>query len=243
MAIHLLFDIPDPAWVQPLRMFGTNLFPAISAAGFTVRQGIAEFSGRPLNRLGPAEIGSVYAVLSVMFVFLPTLYLYFRHGAQQPFSERNAIRWVLVFASTVLAAILLLYSVTVAATYYASASVYPQLKQESELNIYETSARELTAVVAFKAQEFAARSAAHGGGGGLFRKERGVLTLSDLGVNERVTLGRFILIPQQSDTVLRLLFIGNRPFPSSSMTLNAPSSTVILDADIYPSFHRITAVR
>lgn len=229
--------------IEYMGPFGRNIFPAISAAGLTVKQGIAEFSGRPIPQAEEWTGAGIVLALCCYFVLLPVSYLSLRDRSRRRKEEGRPWSPVHSGLLAVVSFFGLLIPCVMAGTFYASATIHQPLKRSHTLALYENASYQLADEVAFRLREFAARSAAAGGGGGTFLLKDGPVTLADIGVQEQNRSGRFILVPQRSDTTVQLLFIGTKPFPSTTWDLEATTGTLILETTIYPSSHRIVPIR
>lgn len=212
--------------------FGLQLFPHIVAGGETVRLGIEEFSGRPFT---PTDVrtGIALAVSQVaMFTALPLLYLWLQERRRRRNVEGKMRNPFLIAAVVLVAASGMFYPTILAGLFYASSSVLSEMRKSNDLSMFENTAQDSNAIAAFRLREFAVRSVDAGGGGGTFTKAGGAVTLSDVGIDEQNSLGRFVLVPQRSDTAMQLFFFGTRPV-----------GTVMLETTISPSVQRTKVLR
>ena len=212
--------------------FGLQLFPQVIAGGETVRHGVEEFSGHEITPIKPGI--SIAIVLSQVLLFsvLPLFYLWLRERSRRRKEEGKRIGPLMMGAIVLVSIIGMIIPSGVAGVFYASASVFTEMKRSNQRSAYENAAQDSTAVVAYRLREFAVKSRNAGGGGGTFTTGAGPVTLAEIGIREQNELGRFLLVPQKSDTVVQLYFLGM-----------SSSASVILESTIYPSGHRIIVLR
>lgn len=221
-----------------LRQIVVNIIPPVSAAGLTVHQGIAEFSGTPLPAAESSTFGTIFLLLCAYFVLVPVTYFSLRERQQRTSTTTSKRTFLFTAPLIVVGAIAILVPTLIAGTFYGSTKVFSIFRQEMEHSRYVNTVVRQCAAIAFATRQFAARSVSEGGGGGSFRSTKGMVTLADLGIPERSKDGRAILVPTESDTVMTLLFIGNKAYPLEPEIHTASVGTVIYSTEIHPSFHR-----
>ncbi len=227
-----------PIHPADIRQISINIIPPISAAGLTVRQGIAEFSGTPLPSAESGTIVAIFLLLCAYFVLVPVTYFSLRERQQR--TSTTASKRTLLYTGPliVVGTVAILVPTLIAGTFYGSTKVISIFRQDMEHSRYVQTVVRQCASIAFATRQFAARSVSEGGGGGSFRTQKGIVTLAGLGIPEQTKVGRAILVPTESDTVLTLLFIGNKSYPLEQGSTNSAVGTVIYSTEIHPTFHR-----
>ncbi|MBP9211523.1 MAG: hypothetical protein KBF97_01925 [Bacteroidetes bacterium] len=221
-----------------LRQIVVNIIPSVSAAGLTVHQGIAEFSGTPLPAAESGTFGTIFLLLCAYFVLVPVTYFSLREQQQRTSTTTSKRTFLFTAPLIVVGTVAILVPTLIAGTFYGSTKVISIFRQDMEHSRYVQTVVRQCASIAFATRQFAARSVSEGGGGGSFRTPKGMVTLAGLGIPEQTKEGRAILVSTESDTVLTLLFIGNKAFPPEQGSSNTDLGTVIYKTEIHPTFHR-----
>ncbi len=223
----------------------TVLFKVLSidlwfAGNNTLQQALAEVNGQPIPIV---KLGTYISMLdSFLFLFVvnPILFIFSRKKINNNKLEQKKSSLVVRIGYVISVAILIIIPAnTITATVVLNSHLDRFKKMSAEQKYQQVDVRSELSKIVFKAQQYYILPVEEGGGGKSFLKNNKSLTLSDLGFEERSSLGRTILYQQKSDTILYLHFFGNRI--SSRNTSNDPEIIHVVEYKmiIYPSDYKI----
>jgi hypothetical protein len=211
-----------------------------SAGYITVNNGIAEFSGKPLSEVGLMSYVSVFISFYFTFVLAPATYIMLRKKIGSYAAQEKRTPLPLRILVTITAGWCLLYSGFALATFFASSSVFSMMKSDNAMSQYRDDVARQLVDISFKAQQYYIYPVADGGGGNSFLKGKRSVKLDDLGFKETTSLGRFIMLPSETDTAIQILFLGNKIIPKQPYKPKDSDHLVEYELTIYPANYIIT---
>lgn len=210
-----------------------------SAGSITVQQGIAEFTGQPMPTVKLGKYLSMFGSFLLLFVINPVLFILTRKKIYNNKLEQKKSSLIVRFCNYVSLAILIIIPAITISTVITTNSLFSQFKEMNiETKYREDVKRELSTII-FKAQQYFILPVEEGGGGKSFLKNGTPLSLKDLGFEERTSLGRTILYQQKSDTIIHLLFIGNRKGTINTSYNPDIIHVVEFEGTIFPSRYKL----
>lgn len=240
LLVSVQWDIVDPMMISAALNF---LLAPVTAAGHTVRSGIAEFAGHGPIAVSLADRLTVVASLIVLFAAGPAALVMVRKEIAAKKRDGLPISYTLKLLNIIVIVGGVIISPMLIATALAANSVSDRMRAENNVSLQRQSALMTMATIAYKAQQFYLLQAADGGGDMSFRRGGAVVSLNELGVEPRTSGGRYVLYPGENDTTLKALFFGATPLPQTSRNNVEEHRFIELEATITPTGHRITTVQ
>lgn len=228
--LHMRFhDI----WVALFKILSIDLW---FVGHNTLQQATDEVNGRTIPIIKFGTYLSMFISFLFLFVINPILFILSRKTISAPKLDQKKSSLIVRVGYYICLVILIGVPVNTITSAVVLNSHFERFKKVSVEQKYQSvDVRNELLTIVFKAQQYYILPVEEGGGGKSFLKNGKPISLSDLGFEERSSLGTTILYQQKSDTILHLHFFGNRI--SSRNNSNDPEIIHVVEykVTIYPS--------